>query len=106
MSISPSPVELRARALADLRMGLPVVIDMPQPLVVCAAETLTQERLDALRTLGEVQAVLSKWRADTLKINAYDGDVARISIPIAVSLVPISRSAAISTSPVSCLTPK
>ena len=84
MSISPSPVELRARALTDLRMGLPVVIDMPQPLVVCAAETLTQERLDALRALGEVQAVLSKWRADTLKINAYDGDVARISVPLSV----------------------
>ena len=33
MSISPSPVELRARALTDLRMGLPVVIDMPQPLL-------------------------------------------------------------------------
>ena len=84
MSISPSPVELRARALTDLRMGLPVVIDLPQPLVVCAAETLTQDRLEALRALGEVQAVLSKWRADTLKINAYDGDVARISVPLSV----------------------
>ena len=63
MSISPSPVELRARALTDLRMGLPVVIDLPQPLVVCAAETVTQDRLEALRALGEVQAVLSKWRA-------------------------------------------
>ena len=84
MTLSPSPVELRARALTDLRMGLPVVIDMPQPLVVCAAETLTQDRLDALRSLGEVQAVLSKWRADTLKVNAYDGDVARISVPPSV----------------------
>lgn len=84
MSISPSPVELRARALTDLRMGLPVVIDLPQPLVVCAAETLTQDRLEALRALGEVQAVLSKWRADTLRINAYDGDVARISVPLSV----------------------
>ena len=84
MSISPSPVELRARALTDLRMGLPVVIDMPQPLVVCAAETVTQDRLNALRALGEVQAVLSKWRADTLKISAYDGTVARISVPSTV----------------------
>jgi len=84
MTLSPSPVELRARALTDLRMGLPVVIDMPEPLVVCAAETLTQDRLDALRSLGEVQAVLSKWRADTLKVNAYDGDVARISVPPSV----------------------
>jgi len=31
MTLSPSPVELRARALTDLRMGLPVVIDMPEP---------------------------------------------------------------------------
>jgi GTP cyclohydrolase II len=52
MTLSPSPVELRARALTDLRMGLPVVIDMPEPLVVCAAETLTQDRLDALRRFG------------------------------------------------------
>ena len=81
MSLTPSPIELRARALTDLRMGLPVVIDMPEPLVVCAAETLTHERLNSLRALGEVQAVISKWRADTLKISAYDDDVARFLVP-------------------------
>jgi len=58
MSLTPSPTELRARALTDLRMGLPVVIDLPEPLVVCAAETLTQDRLVSLRALGEVQAVI------------------------------------------------
>ena len=73
MSLTPSPIELRARALTDLRMGLPVVIDLLEPLVICAAETLTQGRLNSLRALGEVQAVVSKWRADTLKISAYDG---------------------------------
>ena len=82
MSLSPSPIELRARALTDLRMGLPVVIDLPEPLVVCAAETLSQERLASLRTLGEVQAVISKWRADTLKISVYDDDVARFLVPL------------------------
>ena len=81
MTLTPSPIELRARALTDLRMGLPVVIDLPEPLVVCAAETLTQERLNSLRALGEVQAVISKWRADTLKISAYDDDVARFLVP-------------------------
>ena len=81
MSLTPSPIELRARALTDLRMGLPVVIDLPEPLVICAAETLTQERLNSLRTLGEVQAVISKWRADTLKISVYDDDVARFLVP-------------------------
>ncbi len=84
MSLTPSPIELRARALTDLRMGLPVVIDLLEPLVICAAETLTQGRLNSLRALGEVQAVVSKWRADTLKISAYDGDVARFVVPMAV----------------------
>ena len=82
MSLSPSPIELRARALTDLRMGLPVVINLPTPLVICAAETITDERLASLRSLGEVQAVVSKWRADTLKINVYDGDIARFSVSI------------------------
>ena len=81
MSLTPSPLELRARALTDLRIGLPVIIRAPQPLVVCAAETLTDERLASLRSLGEVQAVISKWRANTLKINLYDEDIARLSVP-------------------------
>ena len=84
MSLTASPTELRARALTDLRIGLPIVIDMPEPLVICAAETLTHARLKSLRTLGEVQAVISKWRADTLKINAYDDDVARFLVPTSV----------------------
>ena len=81
MSLIPSPVELRARALTDLRMGMPVVLDLPQPLVICASETLTEARLSSLRSLGEVEAVVSKWRANTLKIPVYDTDVARIHVP-------------------------
>ena len=84
MSLTPSPTELRARALTDLRMGLPVVIDLPEPLVICAAETITQERLTALRALGIVEAVVSKWRADTLKISTYDHDVSRFMVPLSV----------------------
>ena len=71
MTLSPSPTELRARALTDLRMGLPVVINLPVPIVICAAETITEDRLVSLRSLGEVQAVVSKWRAKTLKVNVY-----------------------------------
>ena len=81
MSLIPSPVELRARALTDLRMGMPVVLDLPQPLVICASETLTEARLSSLRSLGDVEAVVSKWRANTLKIPVYDTDVARIHVP-------------------------
>ena len=81
MSLIPSPIELRARALTDLRMGMPVVLDLPQPLVICASETLTEARLSSLRSLGDVEAVVSKWRANTLKIPVYDTDVARINVP-------------------------
>ena len=81
MSLFPTALEMRSRALADLRLGLPIIIDMPQPLMVCAAETLTNDRLEGFRELGEVHGVISKWRADTLKINVYDGDLARLKIP-------------------------
>ena len=81
MSLIPSPVELRARALTDLRMGMPVVLELPQPLVICASETLTEARLSSLRSLGDVEAVFSKWRANTLRIPVYDTDVARIHVP-------------------------
>ena len=40
MTLAPDPNELLARARFDLRMGLPVVLNGPQPLVIAAAETL------------------------------------------------------------------
>jgi GTP cyclohydrolase II len=85
MNFSPDITERLARARADLRMGVPVVLD--GGAVVLAAETLTGARLAALRALGgdPVLAVTS-WRAQTLKARAYDGDVARIVLPDDVSL--------------------
>jgi len=47
MTLAPDINELLARARADLRMGVPVVLDTPQPVLVLAAETLSAQRLDA-----------------------------------------------------------
>ena len=80
MAFAPDITERLARARADLRMGVPVVLD--GGALVLAAETLDAARLADLRTLGG-QAVLAvtEWRAETLKARAYDGDIARIVLP-------------------------
>ncbi|UWQ18135.1 GTP cyclohydrolase II [Jannaschia sp. M317] len=76
--LSPTLTELVARARADFRLGVPVAVG---PLVLAAAETLTAERLSALRDLGPLVQVLTGRRAETLKARAYDGDIARVSVP-------------------------
>ena len=78
MGLAPDSTELRARAIADLRLGVPVAIAGEG--LVLAAETLGAERLRAVMALG-AQMVLTDWRARTLKLAAYDGDVARVALP-------------------------
>ena len=80
MSLLPDINELLARARADLRMGVPVVLS--DGLVVLAVETLTAERFENVCSLGPAPVVaITGWRAQTLKARAYDGDIARISLP-------------------------
>ncbi|MHA7888845.1 GTP cyclohydrolase II [Roseicyclus sp.] len=83
MSLLPTPTEHVARARADLRVGLPVVIGgAGAGLIVLAAETLTADRLAALRALpGRAVVAITNWRAETLKARAYDGDLARVTLP-------------------------
>ena len=83
MSFAPDITERLARARADLRMGVPVVLDSDMGgAVVMAAETLTAQRLADLRALGgdPVLAITAR-RAETLKARPYDGDLARIALP-------------------------
>lgn len=80
MGFSPDITERLARARADLRMGVPVVL--AGGALVLAAETLDAARLAHLRTLGSAPVLaITGWRAETLKARAYDGDLARVLLP-------------------------
>lgn len=80
MAFAPDITERLARARADLRMGVPIVLD--GGAVVLAAETLDAARLADVRSLsGDAVLAVTLWRAQTLKAHAYDGDLARIVLP-------------------------
>ena len=83
MSLEPSIVELIARARADLRMGVPVVLaDGSGAALVAAAEAVDGARLARMQVMGGVLALaVTARRAETLKARAYDGDLARIAVP-------------------------
>ncbi len=85
MTFAPDVTQRLARARADLRMGVPVVLD--KGAVILAAETLDAARLAHLRGLGGAPVLaITGWRAQTLKARAYDGDVARVVLPSDASL--------------------
>ena len=83
MSLAPDTTEILARARADLRMGVPVILSGADgAALVLAAETLDAQRLADVRALGDgsVLAITAR-RAETLKARAYDGDLARVKLP-------------------------
>jgi GTP cyclohydrolase II len=82
MAFAPTIIERLARARADLRMGVPVVLSGETSVLVMATETLSAARMSDLKALGgePVLAITSR-RAETLKARAYDGDLARILLP-------------------------
>ena len=78
-----SPEEMIARARGDLRIGAPVAVEVSDAsAVVVAAETATQDRLDALWKIAAdgLDIAVTRRRAETLKARAYDGDLARIAL--------------------------
>ncbi|MBC6437422.1 MAG: GTP cyclohydrolase II [Rhodobacteraceae bacterium] len=83
MRLLPTLTELVARGQADLRMGLPVVLadDRGGGVLAIAAEVLGDARLAELRARGAVVLAITAWRAATLKARAYDGDLARLTLP-------------------------
>ena len=82
MHFAPNMIEMLARARADLRMGVPVVLDGASPAVIFSVETLTSRRLAQIKTLStKAVLVITAQRASTLKAPAYDGDLARIVLP-------------------------
>ncbi|QDL90874.1 GTP cyclohydrolase II [Paroceanicella profunda] len=87
MTFHLSAEERVARAQADFRIGLPVLLRAGEArLLALAAETLTADRLAELRSLGgEIDVVVTARRAETLRARAYDGDIARIAVPADVA---------------------
>lgn len=83
-SLGPTATERLNRARADLRIGLPVVLQ--GGCLAVAVETLSPARLDALRALGPLTLALTARRAETLKARVYDGDLARIAVPAEADL--------------------
>ncbi len=82
MSLAPDINELLARARADLRIGVPIVLcSGTSGALVLAVETADEARLAGLREAGETVLTITARRAETLKARAYDGDLARISLP-------------------------
>ena len=81
-ALAPAPTERLARARSDLRAGLPVILAGPGSALMCiAAETLGRERLAALAAIGTPNIVITARRANTLKAQCYDGDIARLALP-------------------------
>lgn len=87
VSRSASPLALTlaeeiARARADLRMGVGVVLTGSEgTYLALAAESLGADRLAAVQSLGQPVLTLTVRRAETLKARAYDGDLARVALP-------------------------
>lgn len=83
MSFAPDMSELIARARSDLRMGVPIILASESgDVLVQAAETLTPERAkSALALEGQSVLAITARRAETLKARAYDGDLARLTLP-------------------------
>ncbi len=72
------------RARADMRLGVPVLLTgAGGQALVLAAELVTPARLADLRALGPGMVMaLTRHRAETLKARAYDGDLARVIVPL------------------------
>lgn len=83
--LSLTAEEQVARARADLRIGAPVALTSASGgALVVAAETLSQARLAALRAAGPeaLDLAISHRRAETLRARAYDGELARVVVPV------------------------
>ncbi len=87
MPLGPDISEKLARARADLRMGLCIVLhDGQRRTLVAAIETLSPDRLMDIQSIGDAVLAITERRAQTLKARAYDGDLARITMPEGASL--------------------
>ena len=83
MGLGPDSAQTRARALVDLRMGVPVALRFGERVALAlAAETLDRRRLDELAALGaEIGIAITARRAEALGVQLADGGFARLDLP-------------------------
>ncbi len=82
MNLNLTQWERTARALSDLRLGLPIVLDGgSERVLMAAAEVISPDRLSALRALGTAHVAVTARRASVLNAMVYDGDLTRIVLP-------------------------
>lgn len=88
MTFAPTLPERLARARADLRMGAPIILTKSgESALVVAAETISANRLQQMRTLeAPLILAITTRRAETLKARAYDSFAARVKVPEEASL--------------------
>ncbi len=78
----PDADELVQRALADLRIGMPIAIaDGETGIAAMAVEAARDRRLQEMAKLPGAVLVVSARRARVLKARVYDDDIARLKIP-------------------------
>lgn len=73
-----TPTDHLERAVGELRRGAVMVLD---DVLVANAEAISPETFRAMQETGEVTLVLTDRRASVLKVRAYDGNVARVTLP-------------------------
>ena len=82
MPIGPTDHERLARARADMRIGVPVVLRSGgQRALAVPVETVPDGRVAAMLALGPSVLAITARRAQTLKARVYDGDIARVLVP-------------------------
>ena len=81
MTISPTLREQISQARHDFKIGVPIALRTYETWLVAATETLSKERLGAFGTLPDFTLAITHWRAQALKLGAYDGDLTRIKPP-------------------------
>ncbi len=87
MQLGLSAKDRIARAVHDLRLGLPIVLETADGnQLIAAIESINKARWAAIATLqGAVLAITAR-RAKTLNAIPYDGDLARIKVPLDADL--------------------
>ena len=87
MEFTLTDLEKLARARADLRVGVPIVLSGEgTDLLAVAAENASQAVLDQFRGLGQPVLVLTRRRGETLRATCYDGDILRIPVPVGAGI--------------------